>query len=291
MTTMRDAVTSVIDRLNGGAVGDLARIANDYVPGDTMIELLDAKPNINPGTVISLDLHVLYVTKMLNNGSAFEFFPIRSSTETVTAGTIARFRPAQTTLEVFDRLAVEVRSMSSPGVGLYQVAEVDNSVNYSDGVYYLPSEWTSSPIRVLGVKGLLPGQDIWRDINGWVWQPERGVVQVYGCPPDATSVRILYALPFGTPTSLDDDLETLGIYHTMHDIPVLGACAYMSMGLEGRRIIPTSQGDPRRAAEVPMTAGTSLSREWARNYQRRTMEEARRLAALYGYRQQDLSSV
>lgn len=291
MTTMRDAVTSVLDRLNGGSVGDLARISADYVPGDTLIELMEPKPNINPGTIISLDLHVLYVTKIVNNGAGFEFFPINSRFETVPAGTVARFRPAQTNAQVFDRLVDEIAAMSAPNVGLFQVAEVDNAVNYVDGVYYLPDEWAMSPLRVLGVKGLLYGQDIYRDINGWVWQPERGVVQVHGCEQDYSTVRILYALPFGSPSGLDDDLEGLGLYRTWHDIPVLGASAYLSLGLEGRRIIPTSQGDPRRAAEIPMTAGTSLAREWARAYMRRTTEESRRLQALYGYRQQDLSSV
>ena len=291
MTTMRDAVNDVLSRLNGGQVGLLGQLSVDLTINDDMFEVVNAVPNVTPGTIVSIDLETLYITRVVDAGKRFEFMRLHSSGMDVLAPAIVRFAPAQTSVEVFDRLSAEIKGMSSPANGLYRVMQVNSPVNYSDGTYYLPDSSTATPIRVLGVKALMPGQDVWVDMNGWVWQAERGVVQFYGCPPGATQVQVLYAMPFTTPTDLADDLDDLGIYHTMHDIPVLGACAYLSIGLEGRRIIPTSQGDPRRAAEIPMTAGTSLAREYKRMRDDRVQEEATRLVTLYPWRRQDLSSV
>lgn len=290
MTTMQDSVKSTLDRLNGGRVGLLGMLAADLTTSDDMMELVNPVPNVAVGTVVSVGLETLYVTRVVDAGKKFEFMRIGSYGEDVPVSTLVRFSPAQTNADVFERLAFEIKAMSSPTTGIYQVFAVDNAMNYTDGAYYLPPG-TASPIRVLAVRGLEHGQDRWHDLNGWVWLADRGAVQFYSQSQDYSLVRVLYAMPFTTPTSLDDDLDTLGLHPTIYDIPVLGACANLALGLEGRRINPTSQGDPRRAGEISMTAGSSLAREFRRAQADRILEESSRLMALYPWRRQDLSGV
>jgi hypothetical protein len=280
----------VLNRLNGSVPGTLSRLDADYVPGDDTLMVKDAVPNINPGSLVSADGNTLYITKVAGGGTQFDVFAIVEG-DTVTSGSIVRFKPVQTDAEIYARLSIEIESMSSPAAGLFAPTIVESEVDYVSNIYPVPDFWTVDPIRVLRVKAQHYEDDAWSDVNGWEWQPERGQVRVYGCPPNARKIQVIYALPFAKPTSMDDSMADLGVPESMQDIPILGACAFLSLGLEGRRLIPGSQPDVRRANEIPMTAGSSLAREWTRAKQQRIDEEQSRLMRLYGPRYQDLTNV
>lgn len=291
MTTMREAVQSVLSRLNGAMPGDLAVTTTDYVVGDDTLQLAPGVPRINPGTLVSLDLHDLYVTAIDNNGTMLTVTPLVSDEpSTVPAGSIARIRPAQSTREVFARLRDQIQAMSAPNNGLFYPAAADYGPSYGDNTYPVPEDWTVDPVRVLDVTYQAYGTGYWGRVNGWRWQPDIGAVRITGAVPPGPVIRVLYALPFAVPTLLSQDLtDDLGIPATMADIPVLGATADLALGLEGRRLIPTSQGDGRRAEEVPITAGSALARELRRAQNDRIQGERARLGRLFPYRQQDLT--
>lgn len=288
MTTMNDLVTQTLARLSGGAPGVLTTLANDYLPGDTTVTLSPGQPGMNPGQLLSVGLNTLYVLSVDPTGATLDVLPIGQYGQVqANAGDLVRCRPQHTNADVFERLSAEIVSLSSPMNGLYGPAVSETGVNWTDGTYFVPELWTVDPIRVLGVKYLTWGSTIWRDVNGWEWQPERGCVLVHA-PINGSLVQVIYALPFARPNDLTDDLADLGMPTPTHDIPILGVCGYLSLGAESRRNRLTSQGDPRLAAEVPMTAGSSMAREYMRQRDVRITEEAARLGRLYGYRMQDL---
>ena len=291
MTTMQDLVTETINRLDGGSPGTLTRLNQDYVSGDDALDVSPGVPGVNPGQILSVGLNTFYVLTVNPLGTEIGVMQIgQYGNVAMPAETVVRVRPSITTADVFDRLRTEIAGMSSPMNGLFAVRSEDFPMDWVDGTYSMSSTTLDSAMAVLAVRYQETGRDVWHEVNGWEWQADTGVVKVIR-PVSAAGIRIIAALPFSSPSDLNSDLGDIGLAESMRDIPVLGALSHYALSLEARRTKPTSQGDPRRASEVPMTAGTSLSREYARQRAMRVTEEAARLARLYGYRMQDLGQV
>jgi hypothetical protein len=72
-------------------------------------------------------------------------------------------------------------------------------------------------------------------------------------------IRVQYKAPFTTPlvNPTDDVLAVTGLHTQAHDIPVLGAMVRLMSSREFKRTFSESQGEPRRAQEVPV--GSSLT--------------------------------
>ena len=84
---------------------------------------------------------------------------------------------------------------------------------------------------------------------------------VYSGASPGNAMRVRYKAHFGQFTTLAQTMVTdLGMPERMRDIPVLGAQARLMALREPRRGFYESQGQPRRAEEVPVGAQTASAR-------------------------------
>ena len=64
-------------------------------------------------------------------------------------------------------------------------------------------------------------------------------------------MRVVWRSKLIPPVSLTTDLATTGLQSTAYDLPPLGAAIKLMAGREIPRTFTSSQGDVRRATEVP----------------------------------------
>lgn len=290
MTTVGVLVEQVRSTLMGSLTDEISILGEDYVAGSGQVVLKYAKKNIGPGGgLVCVGLNTFYVLAVNAAGDTLTVHPGADGGPevNVTAGEVVRFKPTYTTWSIFREWCNELSSMSSPNNGLYAFGSFESSPNWQSGTYALPDAWATAgefPLRLLIARYKQRGHTSWQAISG-EWQADGNEVRIYGEQPNASSIEFVLAFPFKQPVDLTTDPADCGLNENNWDIPGLGAMETLSRGGESRRMNPSSQGDPRRAAEIPTGANIGISREWGRKQAERMQEELTRLQAQFGYQQ------
>jgi hypothetical protein len=284
MTTMADLVAEVRSMLSGSMGDELTTLSEPYIAGSGLLNFQYAKRAMSAGATLSVGLNTFYVLEVASQGAQAVVLPSYDGGPDADAplGSIVRVKPRFTNWAIFRELSQEFATMSSPTSGIYSAQWFASPVDWSYGVYDLPDIY-GDPIRLIRSRAQISGTTEWQPINSAEWQPEQRAVKTADIPDGASLVEFTFAMPFGAPASLEDELSDLGLPPEAEDIPTLGACVGLSLSGESRRAQPYAQGDTRRAEEVPIGASTSISREFSRAYRSRLNDEAARLLSVYGY--------
>lgn len=284
MTTMADLVAEVRSMLAGSMGDELTTLSEPYIAGAGLLNFQYPKRAMQAGAVLSIGLNTFYVLEVANSGAQAVVLPSYDGGPDVDAalGAIVRVKPRFTNWAIFRELRQEFSTMSSPSSGLYSAQWFASTVDWAYGVYDLPDIY-GDPIRLIRSRAKISGTTEWQPINAAEWQPEQRAVKTFDVPDGASLVEFTFAMPFGTPASLEDDLSDLGVPPEAEDIPTISACVSLSLSGESRRVQPFAQGDSRRAEEVSVGSNATLSRQFARTYAERVNQEAARLLSVYGY--------
>jgi hypothetical protein len=95
--------------------------------------------------------------------------------------------------------------------------------------------------------------------------------------------HVVFGCTFSEFSYTDDvDVTTTGLVSSAEDLPPMGAALRLLAGAEAQRNLIDSQGDTRRATEVPATAITGALRNLAALRQQRVIAEAARFQQRYG---------
>jgi hypothetical protein len=280
---MADLVNEVRSMLSGSMGDELTTLSEPYIAGSGLLNFQYPKRAMTAGATLSLGLNTFYVLETASGGLQAVVLPSYDGgpDEDAVLGSVVRVKPRYTNWAIFRELSQEFATLSSPTSGLYSAQWFDAPVDWAYGTYEFPEEY-GDPLRLVRARAKISGTTMWHPINSAEYQPEQRVVRTTDIPDGAVTVEFTFAMRFGTPVSLTDDLEDLGLPPEASDLPTLGACAALSLAGESRRNQPFAQGDSRRAEEVPPGASTSVSREFARAYKQRVDEEAARLVATFG---------
>ena len=282
MTTI-EQVVGMSRSLMAGALGnEVSRLSSAYVPGDTSIKLRHEK-RIGDGSVLSVGLTTLVAAQSTTGNeiavvAGYDGSPDQSSP----SATLVHLRPRHTTFQVYREVVATVQEISSSRHGLYGVTSETFTVDTVDGTYVLGY----APLRVLRVRYLRPGsQDEWHDV-AWTFQPGApdGPTIRSNQAPGGTTIQVQYAVPFSTPERLDDTLETLSIPEEYTRLLAVGAARNLSLSTESRRSQVFSQGDPRRAEEVPSTGNVVVYDRLVRQFRDLVADARARLVQQYPYR-------
>lgn len=286
MTTVRDAVNDV-RRIVYGSLSEqinVVSVAASAGAGSLILEL--GVDGIQRGTVLSSGLNVWYVKNVLP--SAGEVFVIPgydgAPLAPVEPGDIVYVRPRMTEWYAFNAVNDEIRRLSSPTQGLYKIGRWTERVDPSYQTYDVPLA-ARNMVNLARVRFRIPGTpDYWVDLPNvaWRWQSESTVPRVILLRniPSATEVEFTYHAPFTQATSLDDDLVAdCGLSDSMTDIPALGAAIMLLRTTEARRNQVQTQGDSRKAAEVPVTGNATIASQLDREYRARVNDEYARLVS------------
>jgi hypothetical protein len=286
MTTMRDAINDV-RRIVYGSLTEQINIAQlSASAGSTALTFEMEVDGIQKGTLLSSGLNVWYVKGVFPPRNEVYVIPGYDGAplQDVEVGDIVYVRPRMTEWYAFNAINDELRRLSSPTQGLYKIGRWVTQVDPSYQTYDVPV-YARNMIQITRVRFRVPGTpDYWMDLPNvaWRWQSEADVPRVILLRniPSSTEVEFTYQAPFSQAVSLDDDfVEDCGLADSMTDIPALGAAIMLLRTTEARRNQIQTQGDARRASEVPPASNATIANQLEREYRARVNDEYARLVS------------
>lgn len=248
---------------------------------------------ITQGAYIEIDLETMYVwtptpaTKTVVVQRGMQGSTAASHLDTALCRVLPRF----SNFSILQAINADLDDLSSPVNGLFQVpATIEFTYQPQINGYDLTGI-NSGWINILSVRYDTPGP--WKD---WPelrhWQVKKNMdtadfasgtaLMLYDAAYPGRDVRVTYSAPFTHFTTVTDDATTVaGLTATMVDIPPLGAASRLAGVRETQRNQFESQGDPRRAAEVPPNAQLAGATSLMRMRATRIKAEAARLSNNY----------
>jgi len=284
MTTVHQLIETCRQRyILAGHREERNRLATPVSDSDPVLSMTYALGSITRGSVISVGLEDCYVWSV--NGATAEVD--RGTFGSVAAAhdqgdtALVNARPTpQAVLAAINEVVIELSNM-----GLYQERHTDIVIDGAAVPYDLATIGYMAPIEVRVEVDRTT--DDWPLIFGWevvgaapTTQFASGrALRVFDSIPSGRTVRFRYQaeLTAGL-TGLDDDVETItGIPPWAVDVLPLGAAVLLTGGREIARSDDTSQGDTRRAEEVPPNANLLAVRGVLALYEQRIAAIRRRL--------------
>lgn len=233
------------------------------------------------GATLGVGLEEMHVWQTSGNAVTVERGDAGSTAATHAAGAtvwVDRFTPWR----IFTALNDELRSLSSRG--LYQARTL--SLGFAAYGEYSLSTATDF-LGIVNVQEDPATPDYPRTLGRGTWRLQRATnsgtntLAVLDAIHPASDLIVTYRSEFGTLTALTDNVTTVtGLWDEAHDILPLGAAIRLLTGTEAARNDLT-QGDTRRADEVPPGARTGALRPLMLLRDQRLRDEALRLRAQY----------
>lgn len=186
--------------------------------------------------------------------------------------------------------AVQGELASLPSAGLWRMASVDLTYSAAVSGYDLTGLTDAGVLSVYEVRARTTGPEKdWPLIDSW--DLTRGmatsefassmaiILRDAGDP--GQPIRVRYRAPFTT-VGVTDDLTTVGgLPASAQDVVEMGAAIRLLSGREVKRNFIHTQGDTRRPEEVATGAQLQSVRGLLAQYERRLMEEKRRLTGRF----------
>lgn len=261
---------------------------------DSSLTFTGALEGIQAGAYLGLDLEVLYVIDV--NPSANEASVLRaqlgSAAAAHAANTIVYVNPRFSRWQMWRALNSELRDLSAPPNMIFQVKEFPLTTQPTAMTYTVPAINTDI-ISLLELRYSIPDA-----LNAWP-RVQRGRFSVMRNMPTATFssgmairvedrlypgrvMQVRYAAPLGELADLTTDVFTqTGLPVTAADIPPLGAAARLMGVREAKRSFIESEGDSRRAQEVPAGSAARAAGAILSVLNQRIRSEALRLKTQY----------
>ena len=289
MSQVSDIIDKVNRQLLSGTVEERNKLSAQLSTTATSLTVLYDLDGIRKGTVVQLGQEQMYVwevttsTKTLTVERGFN----GTTAETHAANAIVTLNPRFPRNQILEAINAELADLSSPVNGLFQIKTVELQYNGSDrmidltgagniqSLYSIHFRYKSDDYpRVHKAKLLrnMPAQDF----------PSGLALSLDGGPGMAGKLVVRYKADFDLVTNEADDLVlAAGVPETAEDLVVLGAQIRMMSAREVKRNFTESQGDTRRANEVPPGAVNASITNLQRLRRDRMTAEAMRLVRQY----------
>jgi hypothetical protein len=203
-----------------------------------------------------------------------------------TADAIITVSPRFPRSQVLEAINDEMRDLSSPLNGLFQVKTLDLDYNGSDVMVNLTAVTAIIDLLSVSVRYMVDDYPVARKVRLVRDVPTDDFASGYALRFDQGvfpgRLRIVYKAPYVTASTESSDINTTGgIQDTVTDIVAIGAQIRLMSPREMKRNFTESQGDTRRAAEVPAGAVASSITNLQRLRRDRIQAEAARLMRSY----------
>jgi len=298
IVTFNDWVEKVWRRVYSGAVDTTVQLATDIDATETTFAINPAQSvAVRVGALLSVDYEVMYVVAWVSGNVTVVRGYEGSTAVSHTANTLCYVQPKYTRFDVAVALNDELRRLSSPTNGLFQVKTQTITYNPVYMGYDLGPEVADEFIDIMEVRHKIPFPTRnYPSIKKWkvlrsipddsVFPSGAGIVFYEGGYP-GQPVYVQYSAPFSqvdisNPDNLYADIRTLtGVTNTMTDIPPLGTEIQLTLPREIKRNFMESQPDPRKAPEITPGAVSNSVQAMMMVYNQRVSEEAQRLTRQY----------
>jgi hypothetical protein len=287
--TVDDVIHSVFRILLSGQREVLNKLSITAAGGTTSLSLTYDVARIKEGAILGIDLEDYYVWAVNETDKtvAVEAAHRGSSTDAHAGGTLVYVNPRYSKWQVFKAIKDELASLV--GEGLFRMKTVDLTYSPSIQGYNLTSvtDILGTPWDV-AVKDVGSSKD-WTsvgyryrsDLSTSEFASGRAIFLWHGGTSGQT-IRVFYKSGFTQPTTLGQNFETTtGLPGIAQDIVVWGAAARLAEAREARRTDLNSQGDSRRAEEIPVGSLIRSAAGMRQERHLRIQAEIARLNALY----------
>lgn len=288
MTTAATIMNRASRQLLSGTVEERNKLASTINSTATSVVLSYDLGGFRAGSVFELESELLYIweantaTKTLTVERGFNGTTAASHSADVLATLNPRFPRTQ----MLDAINAELDDYSSTANGLFKVVSTSLTYNGSDRQINLTS--ATNVLELIDVRLRFTADD-YPFIRGVRLQRDlptsdfaSGIAIVFDESVMAGTLRVRYKSPFTRATSESSDLTTdCGLPTTCDDLVELGLIIRMMAGREVKRSFIESQGDTRRADEVPPGSSRDSVANLLRLRRERMVAEAGRLKAQY----------
>ena len=242
------------------------------------------------GATLEVGTELMYVFDVATNGTVTVQRGYKGSTAaTHDANDLVTINPKFPAYQVLDALNHELRDLSSPQNGLFQIKTVDLTfASAQDGydmtgvtddilsiyqiTYSDPGSENSEPV--------LPEFTLRRNRNTSSFASGYALILHADAWPGET-VRVQYKTGFGTLSNTTTALSTIGLHSEAYDLPVLGAALRLMSSRPIRREFLDEQGSSRSSEEVPPGAISASIRDLRELRSLRMNAEVSRLDGQY----------
>lgn len=290
MTTAGQLIDRVANDLLAGTVEERNKVATGIDASTTTVTFSYPLSGLREGSVFEIGSEQFYVWTV--NSSAKSAVVERGFNGTTAAShsadDIVTVNPRFPRARVLQQLNADLADLSSPLNGLFQVKTVDIAYNGSDRMVNVTGATDILNLIDVRYRYLSDDYPIIRDTRLLSDMPTSDFASGYALAFDtlvrAGTLRVLYRAPYGQFTSESDTINSVGGSDYLDDVLALGAQIRLMAGREIKRNFTESQGDTRRAEEVPSGAVANSMLQLQRLRRDRVIAEAARLNRQYPLR-------
>ena len=287
MTTASTLIDRTVQQLLAGTVEERNKIASSLDASTTSVPIEYSLGSLREQTVFQVDSELMYVWEV---NTASKTLTVERGFGGTTAathadGAIVTVNPKFPRWQVLQALNDELADLSSPMNGLFQMKTVDISYNGSDRQINLTG--ISTLIDLYDVRWRYTSDDypVVRNYRLMRNMPTAdfasGLALTLDEPVMSSTIRIIYKDAFTAFASEASTLSSSGATSELADLLVLGAQIRLLASREVKRNFIESQGDTRRADEVPAGAMNASVTNLLRLRRDRIQAEAARLNRQY----------
>lgn len=287
-TTVDDWLWETKRHLYTGAKEKRNKLSSSLSLSATSVSLTYDPGIVQQGTKLSVDLEDMYVWTTSGNTAEVDRGQFGTTAASHDSGSVVIVDAKFSDAEIFRALNDALRSLSAR---LFRMRTVD--------LTYDPVSFAFNLTDVTNVRDIygvyyesVGADDDWPEVRGWSLKRNQstsdfasGFALTIPYADPSSTVRVLYRAPFAQFSALTDNiLATTGLPTSAFDIPPLLAAIQLTDGREIRRNFNETQGDPRRAEEVPAGANLGSNRNLRIRAEQRIMEEHMNLLRAYPLR-------
>lgn len=288
MATVGTVIDRTLRQLMSGTVEERNKVASSVTATATSISFLYDLGGIRPGGVIQIDSELIYVWEI--NSGAKSITVERGWNGTTAAahavGAVATIDPKFPRAQILEAINAELDDLASPVNGLFQIKTLEFNYNGVWSMVNLPT--TDKIIDLVSVSLRYLATDypkirrcrLIRDL------PNDDFNAGYGLRFDeqvrSGRMIVVYKTPFINVTTESQNLQNVaGIPSSCEDILMMGAQIRLVSPREVKRNFTESQGDTRRAEEVPSGSISNSINNIIRMRRDRITAEAAKLTRQY----------
>lgn len=288
MTTVAQLINRAQRQLLSGLVEQRNKLSGNLTSTGTSVTFTYDMTGVREGTVLEVDSELLYCWQVdtASKTATVERGFNGSTATTHTAGTIVVVNPRFPRNQILEAINDDLADLAAPMNGLYRVRTLDMQYNGSDVMVNLPAVGDIIDLIDVRIRYLSTDYPTLRNVQIVRNLPTSdfgsGVALKFNEASRSGTLRIVYKAPFTRATKESDDLQTFcGFPSTAEDILVMGSQIRLMAPREIKRNLTESQGDTRRADEVPSGALTNSITNLMRLRRDRITAEATKLDSQY----------
>lgn len=288
MATVGTVIDRTVRQLMSGTVEERNKVVSAITASSTSIAMQYDLGGIRPGGVIQIDSELIYVWE-ISSGS--KTITVERGWNGTTAaahvtGSIVTVDPKFPRAQILEAINAELDDLSSPVNGLFQIKTLELNYNGTDAMVQLST--TDKIIDLVSVTVRYIATDypkirrcrLIRDLpnddfnSGYAIRFDESV--------DAGRMIVVYKAPFTNVTTDAQNLQNIaGVPSSCEDILMMGAQIRLVSPREVKRNFTESQGDTRRAEEVPFGSVTGSVNQIIRMRRDRIIAESAKLKRQY----------